>query len=351
MRFQVLQAGLQVWDCDVTGAIDQPYLGEELDEHKAFQFVVRNREPNVALALLVGDDEAEENFLEGSDHLSDVIWPSLRYFESCVSSTSINVYSRSTAIDSGAWKRVLHVTMRINPSKITRSLYEAMVEDLRSVSASLIFDVVSKSSRRVGFGAISKRVAALPTNIELRRLERLYSEVAERLHEVAANPSRRLVNEREYRTIDSTVVFDAGACATLAARGFDVRSLALGRRQTGWVRTRKERTNTVENGIILGFLGLLADRFRQCALRAQRQALVLADIKPYRERADGSTPLFDSEEMPRIRRLEAIRDDAQRLGSKVRGMRKLNLFLECSPRHDLRMTYFGMCLRTMRCSA
>jgi hypothetical protein len=190
----------------------------------------------------------------------------------------------------------------------------------------------------VGFGAISKRVAAVPANIELRRLERLYGAVAERVNEVAANPSQRLVNEREYRTIDSTVVFDAGVCATLAARGFDVRSLALGKRQTGWVPTRKESTSTIENGIILGFLCLLADRFRHCALRAERQAQVLAEIKPYRERADGSTPLFDSEELPRIRRLEAIRNEAQRLGAKVSGMRKLKLFLGCFPRYHLRMT-------------
>lgn len=337
-RFEILLAGSPVFlsDLENLDSLEVTCPGD-FDERKHYQFALRDRNPNIEYAIQIGVDEFHEFAEIGTDHLSDVIWPALRAprLESCAGSTAISLLFRIG--EESDWEIGLVVTVYVRPSKMGAQSYDAMLEALRNISGSLIFDIVSKSTRHIGFDSLSERVTWVPANTELRRLKALVHDAHRILLQIDAHPTMAVALENSYRRVGFEALYSASTCIKMMTTGIPL-SAAGEARPFLWLRTKVERPVIIENQIIAGFLETLSLASARILLRANAQAQSLWGVKPFRLLEDGTTPLFDAEELPRIRRLEAIESEARTIQTQINALRTRKIFKGSRPNYSLRLT-------------
>jgi hypothetical protein len=312
-------------------ALESETIGMDETFHCGFR--VRNRNPEWEYTVVIGDEPldvassiVDEDCIVGTDLSEDVVWPDSWHFESCVGVVFVNLLAR-TAEPMGNWQKIAQLRVNVLPSKLGWERYDELLRDLKKVSAALIFDLVSKNKRNVGFKGSG--ISSDPTNVQLRRIERIWAELVGILARVAESPATALVRTH---------------VETPAGQGLDVKSVvhALGRgippipgisRVRSW--RAAETTKIYEHALIKAVLQLLVTRLKECEYRARSQAQQLRADLPLWLDPTKAPEIIATEYMPRIERLEEVARSAVKLVRMVNVVLRQPIFDQVSAATDI----------------
>jgi hypothetical protein len=254
---------------------------------------------------------------------STIVWEDTAYFESARGRTSVFLDSRNAETQS-LWRERTVVQVVVVPTKLGELRYQRMLEDLCSLAAGLVFDILSKSTMRLDFTLGAGSVFAGSSQLELRTLELLWNDIADALREIGREPVTALKNSSEVRQYWGSERLSHRSTRYLAAAGLDVRRASLGRPYRMVAQVTVETTDTIEHRRVLALLDFLRERALACAASAEAQIRSIERDKPFREIAVGSAAsLYESIDAPRIANLNRAADDARSLASDATSVRQL----------------------------
>jgi hypothetical protein len=283
-------------------------------------FSVQQPDPELEYQVRIGDIEPDESL--GRDFGELVLWEQAPYFESARGRVWVTLNSRSIGSQTSFRKRA-ELLVNVLPTKLGDQRYEAMVEDLRSVSVGLVFDLLSKgrlSVNKLGAQSISSR----PANIELVVLEKMWSSLSESLQQIAVQPVTGLLPVRESQVCWGSERLGRVGLRELAMAGVDPRKRGVPRPFRARREFVTESLNTPEHRTILGFLNLLLTRAEDCRRRAEGHIASIVRDRPFRDvgQADGSNLFVDVDE-PKIERLRFAARRADHLYDRISSARRL----------------------------
>lgn len=219
--FEVLFRGVPLFSCGIGPAYPHEIICPvDFDERKDYQFAVRNRNPDNEYAVQIGTDDSHNEVELGRDDGANVVWPSLQpedeppRLESSAGSTPIYLLERGD--ENSEWEVTLVLVVYVRPSKIGGQHYERMLDALRFIAGNLIFDLVSKSTRRIGFDSVSRRVSAMPPNSELHRLTTVVRDLQNHIRILNENPTTSIALEPEYARVGFESLLDSRVCTRIA---------------------------------------------------------------------------------------------------------------------------------------
>ena len=241
--------------------------------------------------VFVGD---EEQHLETREFSNSLEFERGVYFESASGATELSVVHAKDGRSETVFKASLYVV----PSKIGWANYKGMVADLQSVCRALVTDVTGKST--AGMGAPSRAWRTLeeelvavsgacrrlkPILAEIERAPKSVMVIRKRIVHAGRARSRRAVAAMMKRGIDPT------------ADGSESRLCAVGR--------LAESRDIPEHRLLKAFLKLLRARLGSCRAGLAADVGRLEAERRYRSRTSvaGERSLYETEDLPRIRRL------------------------------------------------
>lgn len=275
-------------------------------------FMLQRAEPDAEYRVRVGNAlpgdaaalSSEAAVVTGRRFGPVVLWETQPYFESARGLTWVTVESRSAVAPD--WRPRATLRVAVQPSKLGEARYERMADDLRGLAAGLVFDLVSKSVVHLGPGSAASeppsRVASGSSQLELRRLEDVWRQLAPALAEVERDPATRLERVVQPRYCWGGERLTPRALRTLTAAGVDPRRTARPFRAAALVT--QESTNTVEHERIVAVLHVLRGRAQACAGGAAGQRRRLEEDRGIRDLAvHGEPSLWETVDRPRVERL------------------------------------------------
>lgn len=306
-----------------------------VDELAYCGFEIRNAEPGTEYAIAVGDiqidvggspdDLIEEGLGERSG--TTVRWPDATHWESARGDVWLALRSRPRLSDNG-WRLRASARCYVIPTKLGEIRYQGMLQDLARLAGGLLFDLVSKSWRRLGLGELRLGLVGRSSHLELAILERIWGEVVPALRELEVSAVRALRRHREVRPCWGDRRLTPRTMTDFARLGVDPRRGGVQWPLMALEERLEEHTDTVEHRAIAGFLQLLLLRARWCRQTALEQARVIERDRRFRDQRVREGPtLYELEDVPRLRRLRQAADRAQRLGRSVERSRAMS-FLE-----------------------
>ena len=152
----------------------------------------------------------------------NIYWEDRQYFESTRGLVRIRLRTRKA--ESTGWEERAWLSVNAVPSKLGEQRYDTLVNEIRSVAAGLIFDVVSKMFRGVRYARGLAKVASRSSHLELGNLHRLWRDLSGPLDRIVTNPYLRIGRSIRPLSYNGAGVLDANAAARLAARGFAPRN-------------------------------------------------------------------------------------------------------------------------------
>ena len=249
--------------------------------------------------VFVGDEELK---LESREFTNSLEFARGVYFESASGATELSVVQTRDGADETVFRASLYVV----PSKIGWANYKGMVSDLQSVCRALVTDVRGKSSAGRGEAARAWRTLEeelLAVSGACRRLKPILAEI-ERSPKAAMTVrqttvpagrarSRRAVAAMMKRGIDPT------------AEGAESRLCVVGR--------LVESRDIPEHRLIKAFLRLMRVRLASCRAGLAADVRRLEAEGKYRSRTSvaGERSLYETEDVPRIRRLKERNAEAE----------------------------------------
>jgi hypothetical protein len=288
-----------------------------------YQIRIGNLPPDAPQGFDPGRDPAM-----GYDLGHEIVWPAAAYLESARGPTVIELRSRN-AEEADTWRTRARVEFAVRPSKLGEARYQAMFNDLRALSAGLVFDLVSKSSRAYSFIHSVGQVHTGSRQMELRAIEQTWRRLLPLLHEISEQPAVRLVRRKELRRCWGGERMHRSASRYLTAHGVAPYSAAVPRPFTAPVETLSESYDTPEHSVIAGFLDLLLLRADACGRSAYAQLRTLK----------GSARLAPDQEprgwlridRPRVDRLVEITQTIENIQRQIRRVRAWSLFKHAAP--------------------
>ncbi len=312
-------ATLALGEAEVSGA--EPVSVNEL---QPCSFAVDEREAGTEYRVWVGDRDPEpgEGALAprpvGVPRGSAVLWDEAAHFDGARGRVWVRLASRPAG-SGQAWAPRAQLPVYVLATKISEERYHVMVAQLRALAAGLVFDLYSKMFRSLQFAESADRVSSRSSQMELRLLERLWASLAPALQEVAADPVTQISVRRGVRPSWGGERLGQRTVARLAAEGLDPRRPGAPRPFPAYGERFTETPQTVEHGIILGLLGFLEQRAADCARDVRTHVEGLVADRALRQRGPHGTPsLYETEDVPRLRRLQASLAQAERLRRRIR---------------------------------
>ena len=173
-------------------SLNEPVLAEAVPstgEQDSCAFNIPDPEQNTEYRILMGDEQPQDTTGEDFGHV--ISWKHATYFESARGRVPICVLSKRLG-SPGACQERVRCAVNVLPTKLGEERYEAMFEDLRTLSVCLVFDLISKS--RLGFelhglGGLSLRPANAELVLVISRMAGLDAESAARVG--GTRPTRR----------------------------------------------------------------------------------------------------------------------------------------------------------------
>jgi hypothetical protein len=303
---------------EVTGAEPVP-----VHELQPCSFAVEGREPDTEYRVQVGDRDPEPG--EGATaprpvglaRGTAVVWDEAAHFDGARGRVWVRLASRP--VGGQAWAPRAQLPVYVNATKISEDRYNVMVAQLRALAAGLVFDLYSKMFRSLQFAESAGAVSSRSSQMELRLLERLWASLAPALQEVAADPVKQISVRREVRPSWGGERLGQRTVARLAAEGLDPRRPGAPRPFPAYGERFAETPQKLEHGIILGLLRFLERRAADCARGVRGRVEGIEADRPLRERAPpGMKSLYETEDLPRLRRLRASLAQAERLRRRIR---------------------------------
>lgn len=308
----------------------------ELVEHERLALRLTNREPETEYQIRIGNSpvSAPSTFESGRDPAlgidigDSIIWPAAPYLESARGPTVIELRARSLLVDE-PWLTRLRVQLTVRPGKLGEQRYQAMFEELRALSAGLVFDLVSRSSRSYRFVRSAAQVGTGTRQFELRAIDQTWRAIKPHLRRIAESPVSRLTRRTEMRPYWGDERLHPHAGRDLAIRGIDPRDRSMARPFPAPVERLTESVDVPEHAAIATFLDALSERARACGTSAKAQLESL-------DAGDGftrSTPLraWASFDQSRIEKLGEIVQDAREIVGEIRAVRDGTPFRDTSP--------------------
>lgn len=272
-------------------------------------FELSPREADTDYAIAIGDLEPPGGLAVGRAFRQEVLWEDAPYFESARGIVQVSL--RSRPVDSETdWRPRARMRLAVVPSKLGEARYRAMFEQLRSLAAGLLFDLLSKTTRDVAYVHDARaRPSPRSSQLELRAIEQTWTVIARSLYDIEREPALRLTRSLRVRPSWGAEALRPNAFARLAASGIDMRSPHTTRPVPVLQDVLGESADTIEHRIIAGFIVMLARRVRECQQNAKEEIEHLEDTRPYRDVVVEPGPtLYEIFDRPRIERLhEAVR--------------------------------------------
>ena len=261
----------------------------------------------------------------------NVYWGDELYFESTRGRVSVRLRDRAAGSEA-PWRDCARLDVTIVPTKLSEERCAALEDDIRRVSAGLIFDLVSKMLRGVRYARGLQGIESRSNHVELGGLRKLWRELSGLIERIDADPHMHVGRRVELRTCTGAGSLDPDAAAWLAGRGFDPRS-----RHARWPvlvpgRVLTKTSDTVEHRLMLGFLRLLLVQVGECVDAARRQIDRIEADREWRHVAVGDGPtLYEEVDLPRIGRLrDSVRQGGE-LAAQIRRAMRLPLFGGLAP--------------------
>lgn len=336
-HFELLSRGKTLFSMPLE-SLDGESVSEILAVEELHQcgFRVTNRNSDWEYSVAVGDDpleapsfSSEHEVSTGVDLAQDVVWADGWPFESCVGVVHVSLNYRKQE-SSTPWTRLACLRANVWPSKLGMQRYDALARDIREVSASLIFDLISKNKMSVRFPPSG--ITVDPPNIQLRRIETLWSQICDVLGAIKNCPATTVC--RKLTLVAHGQPIDSFSAAKMVGRGI-VPTMAGGRLQ---VWRSAESSVIYEHSLIKAILLFLSEQVDDCRERALKQALHLAETMPVWLDPDKVKLIIESEYRPRIERLHQLAEGALQLRKEILTVVQDSPFSAVSPARELMFT-------------
>jgi len=311
-------------------------------EDPIYSFMIDRREPGMEYALWTGDipletrdssTKLEQGVSVGTGFGSSVAWQDATYFDGARGRVQVKLASRSLDTPGSEWKTRLTWPIYVISTKTSEESFETMCEELRSLAAGLLFDLLSKTTVEMKLKSSSRaRVFHWSSQLDLRLLSGIWEELSPALTSIFDQPYTRLGVVYVGRACYGGERLGQKAMCTLAAQGVDPRRREIPRPFRAIQAHMREDANTIEHQIIAGFLDLLAERVRDCISNIDRHIRAIEEDRPYRDiPLGGGVSLFDSVDKPRIERLRDARAIAGSLERQIQNAREAECLRDLIP--------------------
>jgi hypothetical protein len=309
---------------------------ELVAESERISMRLADREPGEEYQIRIGNlpPDAPTGFEPGRDPAMgldlghEIVWPASAYLESARGPTVVELRSRQ-ADGEDVWRVRARVELTVSPSKLGEARYQAMFNELRALSAGLVFDLVSKSSRAYRFVHSSAHVHTGSRQLELRAIEQTWRALVPLLFQIAEQPASRLIRRSELRRCWGGERMHRSAVRYLGAHGIDPRSIATPRPFTAPVEHLGETSCTPEHAVVAGFLDLLLERLDECLHSADAQLTLLKG--GHSASVARALRGWERIDRPRMERLRDVVESAKRLRSQIKRVRTWALFQGVTP--------------------
>jgi hypothetical protein len=232
MRFDVLLRGQVIWSADFSaflrGATNIPIHNESA----SYEFRLAGWDHLRTYQIEIGGVPIEEEFrarFDGEDPRElglEYRWRPYHWFDSCVGLVPLHI--RSSDGSGSHVREEAGLTAEVTPSKIQWDRYRHMVEDLRTVSAGVIFDFEDfHRNRNTGLAWRGQGGRERLPNIERLQLRALWSSAERALLEIEQTPKLRLKRTRRLTwcigtdRLDSRALSIGGAFANVEQEAND----------------------------------------------------------------------------------------------------------------------------------
>lgn len=316
---------LQLWRGD--NAVEIELNGQQgehapmvVAETDRIAFELSPREPDLEYQIRIGDFP-----LPKPHHgRKSVEWADDAHFDSARGRTLVTVVSREADGPGERWVARGSFDVWVCPGKLTEDSYRRMFDDLARLSGGLVFDLVAKSVAGMGESATSRgAVSARSPQMELRILDRLWSDFSRVLTEIMLQPETNLVARREMTACHGAERIAPEELVRVAARGIDPRKRETPRPFTAELTIMRQSVDTPEHRAIAAFLDLILERARECLARARHEIREINKDRWFRDRGrPGGQSLYEAVDAPRVARLENAAVLADRLASQIRMARR-----------------------------
>ncbi len=326
--FALTRNGNPVARADLGREADAPDAAPvTISELQPIGFAIERRPPEMEYEVAIGDVPLGA----GTPFGPNVYWADEPYLESTRGRVSVSLLGR--AAGSGAeWRDCARLDVTVVPTKLSEERCAALEDDIRRVSAGLIFDLVSKMLRGVRYARGLQGIESRSSHVELRGLRDVWRELSGLIERIDADPHLHVGRRVRPRPCTGADVLDPDAAAWLAARGFDPRSRNARWPVTVPTRVLTKTSDTVEHRLMLGFLRLLLAQVGECVEAARRDVDRIEEDREWRHVAIGAGPtLYEEVDLPKIERLrEAVRQGGE-LAAQIRRAIRLPLFGGLAP--------------------
>lgn len=310
-----------------------------VSESQICGFDVLSSEPDTDYRVIIGDLPASSRDEPGSDatfgsRWGDLVrWRDALHFESARGRVICRLLSRP-ADGEEEWRQRCSLPVHVVPSKLGERRYRAMSSDLQSLAGSLVADLVSKSTLKLGLTSRLPASASRASHLELRLLERVWRAIAPDLLLLSGQPAVRLERRARVTLLSRSREVGRRAIRQLVTRGVSLGAESGGARE--WIRTERlhETTDCAENRIVLGWLRQLESRSQDCLRALDRHVQAIEADRPWRDHRFGEQPsLYESEDRPRLERLIGAREEGKRLLTSIVAARNLECLAGLRPSH------------------
>lgn len=249
-----------------------------------------------------------------------VTWEFLTYFESARGRTLLFVESR--AEDQDSWRRRATLQFVVLPSKLGELQFQRMLDELTGLAAGLVLDLVGKSRVSLDFVTTPAAIFAGSSQLELRTLESAWRRVSATLEALQREAVTVLGRRQRLRQCWGGERMSHRGIRTLASMGTDIRQRGSPRPFLSMVEVNEESNVTLEHQRIAAFLDLLEERAHQCAIGAEAQSRLIERDRPFRDMSVDGESLYETVDLPRIRRLQSAAHRAHALRTRMHEARK-----------------------------
>jgi hypothetical protein len=328
-----LDSGTQVYAHPAWAASNQSVVSEK----DGYGFHIDPSDEGVDYQISIGDVPVDDLIDSTADAGGWVIegrrlWVQQPYFDSARGATPIVLKERDQQSSSEHWRTRLAVSVDVIPTKIGDAAYEAMAADLLAISRGLLVDLYGKSTRSYDLRFSARTRKFHSKEEELESIATIVDRLGGLLEAIQRSPASRITRKSVRAHYWGTERLDNAGLTDLIHRGIVARSPV--RPITVLQNRLVESFDIAEHRMMKAFISLLISRVDSCieaivnhigALHADRQ---LRDVR--RPGSQGPT-LYESIDMPKLRRLGDALQQAQRLRTGLISMHDCSLFQAVEP--------------------
>lgn len=322
-RFALTRNGRAVAHVEL-GDGKSPHTGTPISvgELEMVGFSVEERKPDVEYGVLVGDIPLEPGMTFGST----ILWQDGCHLESSRGLVAVHLRARA-AERSPEWTTCARLDVNVVPTKLGDQRYSILVEDVRRVAAGLIFDLVSKMLRGVGYAAGIKEISTRASHLELASLREVWRDLSSVLEQINTDPQLRIGRALRPRPYTGAGVVNLTSAARLAFRGIDPRKNETSSSVMIANQVLTRTSDTVEHRVILGFLRFLVGRVAQCMKVANEQMQLIKGDRHLRDvKIGGQATLYEEVDLPKIGRLQEAVTEGRKLRAQIQRATRLPVF-------------------------